>query len=98
MAVGEDEPAAMGVAGQCGDGVTSSPALPAIHHVYAADQGLQLQNETVDAIMYDDAALLLLVFKVRMEGAVCFSTIFPASVLLSATGCVQALHYMVLFE
>ncbi len=34
-------------------------------YVYAADQGLQLQNETVESIMYDDAAMLLLVIKVR---------------------------------
>eukprot|EP00983_Pelagomonas_calceolata_P095670 1158038-Pelagomonas_calceolata.AAC.3 len=33
-------------------------------HVYAVDQGLGLQNETVDAVHYDDATSLLLIIKV----------------------------------
>lgn len=37
-------------------------------HVYAADQGLHLQNETVEAIFWDDAALLLLVIKGGVVG------------------------------
>ncbi|KAF5831658.1 hypothetical protein DUNSADRAFT_12762 [Dunaliella salina] len=32
-------------------------------HVYAVDQGLGLQNETVDAVHYDDATSLLLIIK-----------------------------------
>lgn len=35
-------------------------------HVYAVDQGLGLQNETVDAVHYDDATALLLIVKVRV--------------------------------
>jgi hypothetical protein len=34
-------------------------------HVYAADQGLHLENETVEALLYDDATYLALVIKAR---------------------------------
>jgi len=37
-------------------------------NVYAVDQGLGLQNETVDAVHYDDDASLLLIIKVGAGG------------------------------
>ena len=39
--------------------------------VYAADQGLGLQHETVDLIMYDDATSLLLIIKVCVRARTC---------------------------
>ncbi len=41
--------------------LAASSSAPA--HVYAADQGLHLENETVEAILYDDATYLVLVLK-----------------------------------
>ncbi len=37
--------------------------IPAAGHVYAADVGVSLMNETVDALHYDDATQLLMVIK-----------------------------------
>lgn len=36
----------------------------AMAHVYATDQGLNMQMETIEAMTYDDATSLLLVTKV----------------------------------
>lgn len=40
-----------------------SSGITAVAHVYAADVGVSLQNETVDAIHYDDATQVLMVVK-----------------------------------
>ena len=34
-------------------------------HVFAADQGISLQDETIESMTYDDATQLLLVIKAR---------------------------------